>query len=73
MKEIINQIKVRCDEVGLEMDRACQPIKVGPDVYMISATRLNESCTRQGYCQEKRYYAIVGKYVVIIENGEVIS
>ena len=73
MNEIIDRIRTQCDEVGLEMDRACQPIKVGPDVYMISATELNESCTRQGFCQEKRYYAIVGKYVAIIRDGEVVT
>ena len=58
-----------CTAMGLLIDKSLNPIKVGPDCYMLYATELNDNCKQYGNCQQKRFYALTGgEQIQIVES-----
>ena len=52
MKQLIHE---ELDSMGLLYDQGSLPIKVGPDVYQVFATRCSGS-----NCRQEKYYALTG-------------
>ena len=58
MNDLIKQIKDLCLSSNLCLDEHHAPIAVGPGVWMVYATELNEMCSKHGHCHERQRYVV---------------
>ena len=60
IKDLKEYLTTLCVDYDLSYNTRYAPIKVGPDVYMFTATSLTDDCRKRGYCKQSKFYALTG-------------